>query len=403
MAINTNDFQGFYATSSAKFNEEAMEAGALYLVENESTIGLAGHIPQYEMMPIVDHAWLNRIILYTGPTDENYTNGCFYICKQVTENLPEDGYHWVLFNINNKNITFKIATAETAGIVKPGNYLTIDEGTLAVDPKIIIQYENLPEANEENLGRIVQYVGRTNVKEQLYKGLFYRCSSSATYDMNTGEATFKYYWDKTSVQDNPEFELVVNLPTQSQKTDTFYLVYNCIEHVDDNMGTADAAAFNKDNIDFSKITLGAKVEIELRDARKKVTFEYCESEDDVTNIYNVAVVTTSDASAEQKANALKNAIDNYTEDLDFRVGATLYHVKNDIYELEVYMKDKIETEQLTVKYILAEPNTFDLYIYQCGWHSLMPKDICFTKEEMHGVAPVALSDKQVDEILNYYL
>lgn len=403
MAINTNDFQGFYATSSAKFNEETMEAGALYLVENESAVGLVGHIPQYEIMPIVDQAWLNRIILYTGATDVNYTNGCFYICKEVTEGLPEDGYHWVLFNINDKNLVLKTATADTLGMVKPGEYLNINEGTLSVDSGIITQYETLPEANEANLGRIVQYIGRTNVQNQLYKGLFYRCSSSATYDMNTGEATFEYYWNKTSVQDNPEFELVVDLPAQGQKTDTFYLVYNCIEHVDDNMGTASAAAFNKDNIDFSKVTLGAKVEIELQDARKKVTFEYCESKDNLTNIYNVAVITTADANAEQKANALKNAIDNYLEDLEFKIGATLYHVKDSIYELEIYMKEIVETEQVKVKYILAEPNTFDLYIYQCGWHSLMPKDICFTKEDMNGVAPVALSDRQINEILNYYL
>lgn len=57
------------------------------------------------------------------------------------------------------------------------------------------QFEEMPEASAENLGKIVQYVGETDTYTN---GYIYRCASTTEGDVTT------YSWEQTNVQPSPQ-------------------------------------------------------------------------------------------------------------------------------------------------------------------------------------------------------
>ena len=108
-------------------------------------------------MPTASASELKKIYHYIGVTDANYTHGHFYECQED----GSGGYEWVEVQVQ---------------VDKTGQ---------------VIQLKVLPEASEDELGNIYQYVGATNVTYT--NGFFYKCGEDPN---NVGT----YIWTQTNVQ-----------------------------------------------------------------------------------------------------------------------------------------------------------------------------------------------------------
>lgn len=83
------------------------------------------------------------------------------------------------------------------------NKLQVNEVSGGGDP---IQYDVMPEANIENLDKIVQYVGETNL--EYINGYFYKCveynpeesDESGSWSGSRSESVIDYMWEPIEVQ-----------------------------------------------------------------------------------------------------------------------------------------------------------------------------------------------------------
>ena len=133
-----------------------LETGLFYRdkdgVETLITAGSGDNDVQVITMPTASVDNEARVVQYIGTSTQDYTHGYFYECT-----FDGTDYGWT--------------------------HLDVDSGNSGQ-----IQYTDIPAADAEHEGMIVQYLGDTNVN--YHNGYFYKC----VYDGDT------YYWEQIDVQ-----------------------------------------------------------------------------------------------------------------------------------------------------------------------------------------------------------
>jgi hypothetical protein len=101
---------------------------------------------QVTTMPSPSVDLLNVCLLYVGNTTSTYTQGCFYVCSEVSGSSPTE-YEWV-------NITPKVTTDSSMSITStnPIQNQAITGGLQALQNGVVIMY-----ASESNLLDFVDY------------------------------------------------------------------------------------------------------------------------------------------------------------------------------------------------------------------------------------------------------
>lgn len=188
-------------------------------------------LPQYDTMPSPSASNVGQILQYIGTTTSNYTNGYFYEC------INDGGvYKWVEKPVQNSYSKSEIGdlsnlpdntknVVENIGILKlsinqlQSSKLSIsdiddelsDVSENPVQNKVIklaidqlrgsildriddkedrFRYSIMPTANDENVGKIVEYIGTTD--STYINGYFYQCRFDGT----------DYIWVQKNVQPN---------------------------------------------------------------------------------------------------------------------------------------------------------------------------------------------------------
>ena len=133
-----------------------LETGLFYRdkdgVETLITAGSGDNDVQVITMPTASVDNEARVVQYIGTSTQDYTHGYFYECT-----FDGTDYGWT--------------------------HLDVDSGNSGQ-----IQYTDIPAADAEHEGMIIQYLGDTNVN--YHNGYFYKC----VYDGDT------YYWEQIDVQ-----------------------------------------------------------------------------------------------------------------------------------------------------------------------------------------------------------
>lgn len=142
----------------------------------EKGAGGAESTIQVETFPEASETYVDTIYQYIGDTTDKYTNGLFYQCQIVDDGSGGIAYAWMPKTVQD---SIKISQKENNAIEnKPDG--------IYVAP---VQIETLPTASVDELGKVYQYVGTTDIN--YHKGNFYECISD-------GEATPTYSWKELS-------------------------------------------------------------------------------------------------------------------------------------------------------------------------------------------------------------
>lgn len=150
---------------------------------------IGGDTVQYSTMPEASASNLGSIIQYVGESTNDYTKGHFYECiyeEGNKENDTEGGYSWSRRYVQPSTTVDRFISANSTHPVQAQAI------SAALDTKQAkMQYDELPEASEDYLDKIVQYIGVTD--DGIINGHFYKCVSD-------GEQDPTYSWEEAEVQ-----------------------------------------------------------------------------------------------------------------------------------------------------------------------------------------------------------
>lgn len=154
------------------------------LISNESN-------SQATVMPEASANNVNTIIQYIGETNENYTQGYFYICTEETvmvDGVSTTIYKWEQIQVQDSGNSENIDLS---------NYYTKEEiNNVIAEINNTIQKETMPDPSEDNKGTIVQYVGVTN--NNYTTGYFYQVVEETVINED-GTETIIYKWEQVDM------------------------------------------------------------------------------------------------------------------------------------------------------------------------------------------------------------
>ncbi len=194
----TDDFNGQTVDSALSLTSENP-------VQNKvitAAIQGIGNSIQVSEMPVASVDNLGRIVEYVGATTATYTNGYFYQCVEDSTGGTTT-YKWVAKKVQSGG-------SGSASALDDLDDVTIDTSTLADNDILVydsatqqwvnatnsggqtIQYTTMPTASVDWVGKIVQFVGTSDVTYT--KGHFYQ----GTVDSTSGTAV--YSWIESDVE-----------------------------------------------------------------------------------------------------------------------------------------------------------------------------------------------------------
>ena len=141
-------------------------------------------LPQYDTMPPASSTNEGQILQYIGTSTSNYTNGYFYQC------INDGGvYKWVEKSVQDSYTKIQIGDLtllpdDTKDVVQN----IIDINNKADGKEDLFRYTTMPLAGNDNVGKIVEYIGTTDANYT--NGYFYQCRFDGT----------NYSWVQKNVQ-----------------------------------------------------------------------------------------------------------------------------------------------------------------------------------------------------------
>ena len=120
---------------------------------------------QVDAMPTASANELGKVYQFIGTTDANYTHGYFYEC--VSDGAVTPTYSWSQLNVQPAGGGSSLPS-QTGNA---GKFLTTN-GTIASWAGAVPQYSTMPTPTSSDNGKIVQYVGATDVNYT--NGYFYK-------------------------------------------------------------------------------------------------------------------------------------------------------------------------------------------------------------------------------------
>lgn len=181
---NKQDTLTIDATPTADSANAVSSGGVFAALAN-----IGGDTIQYSTMPEASASNLGSIIQYVGESTNDYTKGHFYECIYEEGNKENDtvgGYSWSRCYVQPSTMVDSFIIANSTN---PVQAQAISAALQTKQAKM--QYDELPEASEDYLDKIVQYIGVTD--DGIINGHFYKCVSD-------GEQDPTYSWEEAEVQ-----------------------------------------------------------------------------------------------------------------------------------------------------------------------------------------------------------
>lgn len=172
---------------------------------------------QYSSLPVPSIETYNKVYQYTGATDDNFTQGHFYVCRggggsyywdpvdteddepiQYREMpIPSEALLGKVYQyIGNTTPIFTLGHFYIC-IVSNGQYFWLPTDT---EDDEVIQYTTLPPASAEVLGKVYQYIGQSN--ETYTLGHWYICVNTSGF----------YSWEPVDTEDDEPIQYTVMPP-----------------------------------------------------------------------------------------------------------------------------------------------------------------------------------------------
>lgn len=292
--------------SSLNININGVEK-SLQNAINDGDLSGSGSSIQTDVIPIPSSEYEDKIVQYIGESG-TYKNGYFYKCQAVEGSSPTQ-YEWVEQEVQeSKDSTphwsgTRAEYDEVKDTLEVGTYVSITDDY----ENEVIQWNVMPDANSDYLGKIVQYIGETN--DNYVNGYFYECQ------IVEGSDPYVYEWKAKEVQKSTALKSVFYSDVIEDVRE--YEVGEVFCYTSDNDGKFKKGHFYKKEIVDKSVYMYHGDGYYYFESDKFNKGEYVYFENDVSHQnYLFYVITSSDNNNDVYVIQIKNIYSSETKTLE---------------------------------------------------------------------------------------